>query len=240
MEPVAGLLIGLAGSLHCAGMCGPIAMALPRNPTDSKATYVTGRFLYQFGRIFTYMVIGALAGLGASAITFAGYESVVSITAGVLMMLAATMQLLWHKSLLPTGPIMRLTAPMRKSMQQLMKTKSTLALGGIGIVNGLLPCGLVLAAIFGSASTGSPVEGAVFMAGFGLGTLPVMSAIALGGGVLLKKLTPSFRLLMPSIALLLGMVFVVRGMHLGIPYVSPKPPISHTQAACCSDGESEH
>jgi len=235
-ELLAGFMIGLAGTMHCAGMCGPIAMALPTGSSRG-AHYVTGRLLYQIGRIGTYMILGTLAALGASAITISGYEGVVSITAGVLMIVSAVLQLLWHKSLLPAGPLLRLTAPVRSAMQRLLHQRSLLALLGIGAVNGLLPCGLVLSAIFGSAATTDPAQGAMFMAAFGLGTLPVMTAISLGGGWITNHLKGTARLAMPVLALLLGTVFVVRGMHLGIPLLSPKPPVAEHQAACCTEEE---
>jgi len=158
----------------------------------------------------------------------------VSITAGVLMIVTAVMQILWHRSLLPTGPVMQLTAPIRRSMKRLLNRNSLLALAGIGLVNGLLPCGLVLSAVFGSAATADPIGGALFMAAFGFGTLPVMTTLSLGGGVITKRLSGTTRLAMPIIALLLGAVFVVRGMHLGIPLLSPKPPATESHAECCS------
>lgn len=233
MEPLAGLMIGLAGAMHCAGMCGPIALALPGGG-EQRGRYILGRLLYQGGRIFTYMLLGVLAGLGASAISLSGYGSVVSITAGTLMIVTAILQILWHRSLLPTGPVMRLTAPVRTSMQRLLKQNSLAAMAGIGLVNGLLPCGLVLSAIFGSAATADPLGGALFMAAFGLGTLPMMTVLSLGGGWVTKRLSGATRLAMPIIALLLGTVFVVRGMHLGIPLLSPKPPATASHAECCS------
>lgn len=230
---LSGLLIGLAGSLHCAGMCGPIALALPSTPEASRAHYVLGRLAYQTGRITTYAVLGALAGLGTGAVALAGYERTISIVAGSLMIFAAAMQLVWHRSIISSGPILRMTAPVRRTLGHLLQQRSTTALFGLGAVNGLLPCGLVLAAIFGSASTTSPVDGAIFMASFGLGTLPVMSVLSMGGGWLTSRLRGKYRLAMPIVALLLGGVIVVRGMGLGIPYLSPEPPVAEHHAECC-------
>jgi sulfite exporter TauE/SafE len=233
-ELLAGMMIGLAGSLHCAGMCGPIAVALPHT-AGGKGSYVAGRMLYQFGRITTYSVIGALAGLGAGAVSISGYEGVVSITAGILMIVTAVMQILWHKSLIPSGPMMKLTAPVRVGLHTLLQKHSLVALGGIGLINGLLPCGLVLSAVFGSASTADPASGAMFMAAFGVGTLPVMTTLSLGGGALTQRLSSTTKIAMPILALALGAVFVVRGMHLGIPLLSPKPPASEVTASCCTE-----
>ena len=232
MEPLAGLMLGLAGGLHCAGMCGPIAMALPKMEGNT-TRFVTGRILYQLGRVGTYVILGLLAGFGASAMSLSGYEQTISIVAGSLMILTAVLQIFWHRSLLPSAPVARLTQPVRTSMQKLLKKNNIAAMTGLGAVNGLLPCGLVLSAVFGSVSTTSDVDGAIFMALFGLGTLPVMSAISLGGGWISGFLKGKSRLAMPIIALLLGTVFIVRGMGLGVPYLSPKPPVAEHQCESC-------
>ncbi|RPI67839.1 MAG: sulfite exporter TauE/SafE family protein [Ignavibacteriae bacterium] len=235
LQLLSGFLIGIAGSFHCAGMCGPIAMALPVAQHASRTSFTTGRLMYQAGRITTYATLGALAGLGAGAIALAGYERTISIVAGSLMILAAVMQLLWHRSLIPSAPLVKLTAPVRSSMQRLLQRNSTIALFGIGLVNGLLPCGLVLAAIFGSAATTSAIDGAVFMASFGLGTLPMMTMLSLGGAWIMSRLRGRYRLVMPILALMLGGLVIVRGMGLGIPYVSPAPPVAEHAADCCSE-----
>ena len=234
MEPLAGFMMGLAGSLHCAGMCGPIAMALPKMSTHT-SHFIVGRVLYQLGRIASYMVLGLIAGLGTSVIALAGYERIISIVAGVLMVIVAMMQILWHRSVIPSGPITRWTAPVRTSMTRLLQRDSLFALWGLGVVNGLLPCGLVVAAVLGSASTISLVDGAMFMAFFGMGTLPIMTTFSLGGGWIASALKGKVRLAMPIVALLLGTAFMVRGMGLGIPYLSPKPPaqIIHTTECHC-------
>jgi uncharacterized protein len=222
MEPVAGILIGLAGALHCIGMCGPIALALPR--TQERAShFVLGRLLYQFGRITIYTLMGLLVGLGASTLALSGYERLVSISAGTLMIVAAIMQLLWHRSLLPSGWLVTITTPVRTSMRSMLQKRTLTSMPLLGALNGLLPCGLVMAALFGSASTLSAIDGALFMFFFGLGTLPVMMVLALSIGSISTILTGRWKMAMPFIALALGALFILRGMELGIPYVSPGP-----------------
>lgn len=232
MDVLAGFLVGLAGSMHCAGMCGPIAMALPGG-TAHGMTFVLGRMGYLAGRVVTYAIIGAAVGAGVGAVTLSGYETVLSLTAGGLMILTALGQILWHRSILPQAPVMKITAPVRTGLQKMMRRHSVAALTGIGLLNGLLPCGLVLSAVFGSATQSDPLNGAMFMVAFGLGTLPMMGALALGGTVIFKRLG-SYRQIMPIVALLLGMMILVRGMNLGIPYISPKAPVANHHAACCS------
>lgn len=239
MEIIAGLLIGLAGSLHCVGMCGPIALALPGGPARGWR-YVAGRGGYLLGRIATYAIIGAIVGTGVGAVTIAGSESIVSLLAGGMMVVTAVLQLAWHRSLLPQGPLVRMTNPVRHALQRLLQRHSVLALTGIGMLNGMLPCGLVLSAAFGSAAVGDSLGGAAFMVAFGLGTLPSMGVMSFGGGLLAQRLR-SYRLVMPAVALLLGVLLLVRGMNLGIPMVSPKAPSPHQEANCCSQAaEQQH
>jgi sulfite exporter TauE/SafE len=102
------------------------------------------------------------------------------------------------------------------------------------MLNGLLPCGLVISALVGAAGTTSAIGGALFMAVFGIGTLPVIASFAFGGGWLRQRLPSRFRLALPVLALFLGAAIVVRGMGLGVPYLSPKPPAIIEEAGCCS------
>ncbi|CAN5413907.1 sulfite exporter TauE/SafE family protein [soil metagenome] len=234
MEPITALFLGLAGSMHCAGMCGPIALALPTRG-HTKWERLLGRLLYQFGRITTYSILGALIGLGSSAISLAGYGRALSIGAGSLMIVAAVLQLLWHRSLLPAAFQHRITAPVRTALQRNLAKRSRSTLYIIGILNGLLPCGLVTAALIGAAGLGSVAGSAAFMAFFGLGTVPMMLGISLSGVVMGPAMRSAFRVAAPVIAVVLGCVIIVRGMALDIPYLSPPVPVEHGKVSCCDE-----
>lgn len=234
IEPLTGLLLGLAGGLHCAGMCGPIAMALPS--TGRKGLFrFAEKGLYQIGRVATYALLGLFVGLGASVFELAGYGRVASVTAGILMIVTAALQLVWHRNLLPSGPIHRATAPIRSKLGELLKQRSMLALTGIGMLNGLLPCGLVTSALLGSAATTEPLAGMVFMSFFGIGTLPVMMSIALGSTILNDRMRSSMRVAMPVLAIAVGVIVVLRGLALDIPFVSPPEAKPHSQVNCCDE-----
>ncbi|MBS1562261.1 MAG: sulfite exporter TauE/SafE family protein [Bacteroidetes bacterium] len=234
MELITALMLGLAGSMHCAGMCGPIALALPTSP-GPRFDRIAGRVLYQLGRISTYGALGAIIGLGGSAISMAGYGRVLSIVAGSLMIIAAVLQLLWHRSLLPSAFLHRVTAPVRSALAKNMTKRSKLTLYTIGVFNGLLPCGLVTAALLGAAGNGTVTGSAAFMAMFGLGTVPMMLGISLGGVMLGQPLRRAFRFAAPVIAVLVGSVIIVRGMALDIPYLSPPAPVEHGKVSCCDE-----
>ncbi|MCA9002730.1 MAG: sulfite exporter TauE/SafE family protein, partial [Planctomycetes bacterium] len=121
----------------------------------------------------------------------------------------------------------------------LFQRQDALGMVGLGLLNGLLPCGLVYVALAGAMAAGSASQGAVYMGLFGLGTVPMLLAIALGGPCLLR-LVPrrQLRLAVPAAALLVGALFLVRGLDLGIPGLSPKFEESTQTLSCCSpDGE---
>lgn len=234
IEPLTGFLLGLAGSLHCAGMCGPIAMSLPSAGGRGVRRFAE-KSVYQFGRVATYAILGFVVGLGTSVFDLAGYGRVASLTAGALMIITAVLQLVWHRSLVPSGPVHRLTAPLRRWLGELLTQRSMFALVGIGALNGLLPCGLVTSALLGSAATTEPLAAMVFMTFFGIGTMPMMLSIALGGAFLTDRMRTKMRVAMPVLALAVGTIVLLRGMALDIPYISPPEAKPTTNVHCCEE-----
>lgn len=234
MEPLTAFILGLAGSMHCAGMCGPIAMALPASDGSGRRR-VVGRMLYQIGRMTTYALLGAVIGIGGSAIAVAGFGRALSVTAGSLMIIAAVAQLLWHRSILPAALMQRITSPVRTLLQRSLTRHSYATFFSIGSLNGLLPCGLVTAALIGSAGAGTIMGSALFMFLFGLGTVPMMLGISLGGLALRGRARSVFRVAAPIIAIMVGSVIILRGMALDIPYVSPPAPVEHGKVSCCDE-----
>jgi uncharacterized protein len=233
IEAVAGLALGLAGSLHCVGMCGPIAIALPGK---RKLSWSMGgqKLVYQLGRVTSYTLLGVVAGLAGSTIVEAGFSQHLSVIAGTLMVVMAVVHLGLHKELIHS----KLLAKVSSAMESKIGAKLASRKGGtqahylIGVLNGLLPCGLVLSALVGSIGTGDVLEGSLFMMMFGLGTVPLMSAVAILGGVISCQLRHKLRTAVPVIAIMIGVVFVLRGLSLGIPYVSPV--LHGPKPACCT------
>lgn len=229
---VAGCILGIAGSMHCVGMCGPLVMALPTR-SSSPVGRVMDRGVYNVSRIVTYAAMGALVGLGAGAFDLVGYGRIASLVAGALMVITASAQLLWHTNILPTTWIQQRIAPLRTSALNAAKGRPRSGMMLLGIVNGLLPCGLVTSALVGSAVGGDVVSGVVFMASFGLGTSPVMLALSLGASELRQRYGARLGIVLPVVAILIGALVMMRGMALGIPFVSPSHATDHSQAACC-------
>lgn len=209
-------MLGLVGSLHCAGMCGPLALALPV-AGKTRSDFVLGRLLYNFGRVLTYCSIGAVFGLVGQSFALAGFQKWVSLVAGVAILVGLVASTRVGLGLPITKSVMWLKNSVGKLLQQ--RTFGSLFL--LGTLNGLLPCGLVYVAAAAAAATGSLHMGVFSMLAFGLGTLPVMLGLGLAG----RKLQGffSFRLqnLVPISLTVLGVLLVLRGMELGIPYISP-------------------
>jgi hypothetical protein len=209
-------ILGLAGSMHCAGMCGPLALALP-HPGRGMAGFVMGRLFYQVGRITTYVLLGGVFGLLGRSLALAGVQRWVSIGAGVLILsgLAAST---WSGA---AAPLSRWIGRVKGWLGWWLKRRTMGSLVALGMVNGLLPCGLVYAGCLGAAATGTAAMGMGYMALFGLGTVPMMLGLSLGGQVIPVGLRLRLQRLIPVSMGLVGVLLVLRGMSLGIPYLSP-------------------
>ena len=216
MDLWTAFILGFFGSLHCAGMCGPLALALPVTG-NSPSGFVSGRVAYNLGRIVTYVLLGFVFGLVGRALFLAGIQRWLSITLGLLLIVglfASRRLALWR-------PVTALVEKLKFGMSSLLRQRSLAALVLLGLLNGLLPCGLVYVACAGAAATGGILAGAGYMAAFGLGTVPMMLTIGLSGRLFPVSLRLKLRKAIPVSVFLLGALLILRGMSLGIPYVSP-------------------
>ncbi len=214
-------LIGLFGSFHCIGMCGPIALALPIQK-DNKIKLIIGRILYNVGRAITYSFIGLFFGLVGQSLSLAGLQQSVSILAGVLILLMVLLPAKFSQKLYLLKPAFGFTNFLKRKFGMLLKKKTVLSTFYIGLLNGFLPCGLVYIAVAGAIATGSFLNGAAYMFVFGLGTLPVMLVVSLAGNFIGLNVRKRINKMIPAFMIVLAFLFILRGMNLGIPYVSPK------------------
>jgi hypothetical protein len=216
-------------------MCGPIALALPLDRSSSYSIF-NGTVIYNFGRISTYFLLGTFFGLVGNGIALAGFQQTLSISVGLIMILSVLLPFLKIKGIhFPSYSLWlgQLKGEMSKRFTSNKKgSSSKLNLFLIGILNGLLPCGLVYMAVAGAVAMASPLEGGFFMSIFGLGTLPLMLAIGIYGNQLQKNYLRPIKKLVPVFIFLIGSLFVLRGMNLGIPYVSPQLEASSNSVKC--------
>lgn len=221
-------LLGLVGSLHCAGMCGPLMLALPAAGGTASA-YVFGRVIYHAGRLATYCLLGVLFALLGQTFAMAGVQRWLSIGLGLVMLASLLAYPKWAGARWLTGGV----AKLKIAFGSLLRRKSTPALFLLGGLNGLLPCGLVYAACAGATTTGNVTAGIEYMLAFGLGTFPMMLALAFPGRALQARLVPRFRRLIPACLILMSALLVLRGLSLGIPLLSPKIGADNS-ISCCS------
>lgn len=218
---VFALMTGLIGSLHCIGMCGPIAIALPLGK-KSWGYRTIGSLSYNIGRTLTYGVLGGLFGLLGKGIQLAGLQQWASIAIGIIMILSVLFPAIFKSQIsldkIFTGYAARLISQFRKLFSQ----SSISSLFVIGLLNGLLPCGLVYVAIAGAINTNELTQGIIYMLLFGLGTIPIMFVIPLAGNLIGIGIRKKLRGVVAVFIVLLGILFILRGLSLGIPYVSPK------------------
>jgi sulfite exporter TauE/SafE len=209
-------VLGFLGSLHCAAMCGPLMLALPVLP-GGPARFVAGRIVYHLGRITTYSLLGVVAGLAGRSLLLAGFQRWISIGLG----LAILVGFLVSKKISLATPVVRLVAQLKKAMGTQLHRRSSTSLAVLGLLNGLLPCGLVYVAMAGAVSRGGLAAGAGYMAAFGLGTLPMMATISLSGKLFPVAVRLKLRRALPVGVCLLAALLILRGLALGIPYLSP-------------------
>lgn len=214
------LLFGLISSLHCIGMCGPIAMMLPvsrSNPTKK----VIQIMLYHLGRLTSYATLGFLFGLLGKGLYLAGMQQRISILVGVVMIIIAIVPEKVFARYNFSRPIYKVISKVKSSLGNQFKRKTPDALFTIGLFNGLLPCGLVYAALFGAIAMQNVGLSVVYMLLYGLGTIPLMSAVVYIANFLSFPFRNKLQKIVPIVTVVIGVLFVLRGMGLDIAYVSP-------------------
>lgn len=221
MEILAALSIGFLGSFHCIGMCGPIALALPV-PKSSNINFILGRIIYNLGRIISYAIMGGIFGWVGQKISFWGFQQGLSIFLGSLIIFFIFLPAKIKNQFLVYSPVQKIISPLKLSIGKLFKQKSLPAFLTIGVLNGFLPCGFVYMGLAGAAAVADPVTGMLVMIFFGLGTFPAMLAVSVFGKFINPGFRQKLRKLTPVFAILLAMIFILRGLNLGIPYLSPK------------------
>ena len=234
----AALVFGFLTGFHCIGMCGPIAVALPLK-SNTWFSRISSALVYNIGRTITYAIMGLAFGLVGQGFRMAGLQQSLSIAIGAVMILSVFFPLLFNK-IAARSPLFPLVSKVKASLGLLFGRKTYKALFFIGLLNGLLPCGPVYAAIGLSLAAGSALSGMAYMALFGLGTIPIMLALNLAGNFISLPMRRYMRKAVPVFIVAMGLWFVLKGLGLGVHFVSPpteKLKINTEQKgghACCS------
>ncbi|WP_342646894.1 sulfite exporter TauE/SafE family protein [Mucilaginibacter sp. CSA2-8R] len=209
--------IGLLGSVHCLGMCGPLAFAVPVNG-GGPWLLVWDKLVYNMGRTISYTLLGLLTGFIGKQLWLAGLQQWVSILSGICIIAAAITRLL--KLSMAKGQLAaKVLAPFNRLLGYALTRRAGHLV--IGMLNGFLPCGFVYLALVGAVNNPSAFSAAQYMFWFGTGTLPLMLAATVSTGFAGPVIRRKFNTIIPYFMLCLGLWFISRGMQLNIPYWSP-------------------
>lgn len=213
-------IFGLISSFHCIGMCGPIAMMLPVDRTNQtkKATQI---ITYHVGRLTAYAAIGFIFGLLGKGFFMAGLQQTLSIFIGVAMIVVVVIPGKVFAKYNFSTPVFKLISKIKTALGSQFRDKSYKSLFTIGLLNGFLPCGMVYVALFGAIAMQSESLGVLYMILFGLGTVPLMSSVVYINSFLTIRIRNKIQKAIPYVAVCIGCLFILRGLGLGIPYISP-------------------
>ena len=216
----AGFILGLLGSLHCIGMCGPIAMILPVSKTNTTKKHIQ-ILLYHFGRIVTYSLLGTVFGLVGKGLLLTGVQQQLSIIIGILMILLIVFPKISHTLTFKISPLTTVLNKLKLQLGLYLKKESYYAIFTIGFFNGFLPCGMVYLALVGAIAMESLFESTLYMFLYGLGTVPLLSVLIYVKDAFSNTFRNQLQKAIPVFVVVIGVLFIVRGLGLGIPYLSP-------------------
>jgi uncharacterized protein len=217
---LAGLSLGFAGSFHCVGMCGPLALSLPVYHLQGIKKTVA-HFLYNMGRVFTYSVLGFLFGMLGKGFAAAGWQQLFSIVTGSAMLILTLLYFVWKKNYQPKW-LQQFNRTVQKNIAYFLQQKNNSGYFLLGTVNGLLPCGMVYMAIAAALVTGDVWQSTLLMGSFGLATLPAMLLLGIVGSGISISVRQKMKQVTPIVMILVSCLLILRGMNLGIPFISPQ------------------
>ncbi len=219
---LSAFVLGLLGSFHCVGMCGPIAFMLPVDRTNGykKVSQIT---IYHVGRLLAYALIGLVFGLIGKSLYIFGFQQQLTIAIGVVMILIVIIPDKLFSKYNIAKPIYKLISKVKSALGNALKKKTADTFLTIGFLNGFLPCGLVYMALFGAIASANALKGSFYMATFGLGTIPLMTTVIYFSHFLKSNVRQKIQKAIPVFIVLIGALFILRGLGLGIPYLSPAP-----------------
>ena len=188
---------------------------------NNPAKKVTQIITYHIGRLLAYATIGLFFGLVGKGFFLAGIQQRLSIFIGILMIIVIVVPENSLSNYNFSKPVFRLISKIKATLGSQFKNKSYKSLFTIGLLNGFLPCGMVYVALFGAIAMQSAGFGVLYMILFGLGTVPMMSSVVYLNSILTLSVRNKIQKTRPCVGICIGILFILRGLGLGIPYVSP-------------------
>lgn len=219
---LSAFVLGILGSFHCIGMCGPIAFMLPVDRTNAikKASQIA---IYHIGRLLSYAIIGLIFGLIGKSLNLFGFQQQLSIAIGILMIVLVLIPQHKLNKYSISRPVYKGISKVKSALGSALKRRTADTFLTIGFLNGFLPCGLVYMAVFGAITEAKALQGSLYMILFGLGTVPLMTTTIYVSHFLKGITRQKIQKVIPVFVILIGVLFIIRGLGLGIPYISPAP-----------------
>lgn len=214
-------LLGLLGSFHCVGMCGPIALALPIHTTNNPIHKFVKILLYHLGRILAYATIGFLFGSLGKGLHLSGFQQRLSILIGIILIVSILFPAKSLNKFRTISPLKKLIHSIVFGFGKLLNRKSFYALFFIGFLNGLLPCSMVYVALIGALTLSSAIDGFLYMTLYGMGTIPLITVVLYAKSIFSLQFRNKIQKAIPIFVVLLGLLFVLRGAGFRIPLLSP-------------------
>ena len=218
-------ILGLAGSLHCMVMCGPLAMLLQ---AKTKGGF-SSNLLYHIGRISIYTLLGFIFGLLGRVFNIITTQNTVFIIIGSLFLLFVFLPQKTKNTLFMVGFLGRQINGLKVSITKTLNSKSPFVSLAFGALNGLIPCGLVYFAFLAALAMPSTLDASLYMIFFGLGTVPLLLFAAPVGRFFQLQFGRIIPFKQSYAIALLGCLFLLRGLGLGIPYLSPNVNMNSKQ-----------
>lgn len=219
---LSALGLGLASGFHCIGMCGPIALSMG---FTKQSKFHLQNTSYNLGRIVTYTLLGATVGILGKGFEMAGFQKYLTISVGIALIAMALFSFGGNDFASKIPFLNQALMQVKRSLGKQLQKSGLSSRFFTGILNGFLPCGMVYMALTASLAAGGILQSALFMALFGLGTFPFMFAVVLAGNLMGQTFRFKLLKVIPFLMIVLGGLFVLRGMELGIPYLSPKEEV---------------
>lgn len=225
---ISTFLLGIGGSLHCVGMCGPLALAVPfGNGAQKKWVAI---LVYYLSKAMGYGLMGAVLGVLGKGVFLMDWQRGLSIIAGIFVVLLVCFPLLKGRS----GKF--IFQRQYEKLFQVMRLRPMLMhFSLLGLLNSFLPCGLVYAALAVAIVSGGVIQGFFAMFLFGIGTMPLLIALAAFGTRINARYKTSLLSVSKIMSVVIGVLLILRGLNLGIPYVSPHTDNGEVKS-CCSKG----
>jgi sulfite exporter TauE/SafE len=203
---IAALLMGLAGSLHCVGMCSPLAAVV----FNLQPSMIMNRLVYNGGRILTYSILGAAAGSAGWIVPLSKVQYTLSFVTGVIMLIIAFMGTGNIRIVFLSKILSRIQQRIKIIFSKFLMKKTLASVFLMGSVNGLLPCGLTLIAITFCLTLGNPLKSFSYMLWFGMGTLPVMLGFTSLVQVMVNKFRINYEKMTRALLILSGIILIAR------------------------------